>query len=73
VISRYIVIALAVVAAGVRAAQGAFVEATGLGALAAGLILLRLAPRQSGLKRVAYLLFFIFAVTIGMVLARQTR
>lgn len=71
--SRYIVIALALAAAGMRMAQGAWIEATGLSGLAGGLIALRLAPRHPPLKRVAYLGFLVTAVTVVVVLVRRSR
>jgi hypothetical protein len=73
VFSRYIVIALALAAAGMRMAQGAWIEATGLSGLAGGLIALRLAPRHPPLKRVAYLGFLVTAVTVVVVLVRRSR
>ena len=71
--SRYLVIALAIAAAGMRVMQGAWIEATGLTGLAGGLIALRLAPRHPPLKRVAWLGFFVTAVSVVVVLIRRSR
>lgn len=72
-ISRYFVIALAVVAAVVRARDHAWVETTGLGALAAGLACLRFADarQQPGLKKLAWALFAITLVAMGIVFQRD--
>ena len=58
-ISRYLVIALAFIAAGFRASQGAWLEATGLAGLGAGLTVLKLAERRPALKPLAYLGFLV--------------
>ena len=71
--SRYLVIALALGAAGLRVSQGAWLEATGLTGLAGGLIALRLAPRHPLLKRVAYFGFLVTALVIVVVLMRRSR
>jgi len=70
-ISRYIVIVLAFVAASMRASQGAWVEAAGLACLGGGLIALKLGESRPAMKRVAYLAFILAAVTIGVVLIRR--
>ena len=56
-ISRYLVITLAFGAAAYRVTQGAWVEATGLGALALGLVLLKLAEARPVLKPLAWMSF----------------
>jgi hypothetical protein len=71
VISRYIVIALAFIAAAYRFAQGAFVEGTGLAALGAGLVLLKLAAGRPALKPLAYLAFVVTALSMAVVLIRN--
>jgi hypothetical protein len=73
VFSRYLVIALALAAAGMRMSQGAWVEATGLTGLAGGLIALRLAPRHPPLKRVAYLGFLVTAIAVIVAIIRRPR
>lgn len=70
-ISRYIVILLAAGAAVMRAAQGAWVEATGLASLAAGLAALRLASTRPSLKRLAYLAFLVTALAVVVMIIRQ--
>ena len=70
-ISRYLVIALALIAAGFKAAQGAFVETIGLGSLALGLIILKAAETRPGLKQIAWLSFLVTAIAIGTVLMRR--
>ena len=70
-ISRYIVIALAFIAASMRASQGAWVEAAGLACLGGGLVALKLGESRPPLKRVAYLAFLLAAVSIVVVLIRQ--
>jgi hypothetical protein len=73
VISRYFVIALAVIAAALRARDHAWVETIGLGALAAGLISLRLAEsrQQPALKKIAWALFAVTLVAMGVVFKRD--
>jgi len=70
VISRYVVITLALGAAAYRVTQGAWVEATGLGALGAGLLLLRLAYARPALKPLAWASFGVTACALGIVLLR---
>ena len=70
-ISRYIVILLAAGAAVMRAAQGAWVEATGLASLAAGLAALRLASTRPSLKPFAYLAFLVTALAVVVMIIRQ--
>jgi hypothetical protein len=71
VISRYLVIVLAVGAAAFRLGQGAWLEATGLGALAAGLIVLQLAAAKPALKPVAWIAFCVTALTMVIVFVRM--
>jgi len=71
VISRYLVIVLALGAAGLQASRGAWIEATGLAGLGAGLIALRLAPAQPRYKRLAYVGFLVTLVSIALVLIRR--
>jgi hypothetical protein len=70
-ISRYLVIALAFIAAGFRASQGAWLEATGLAGLGAGLTVLKLAERRPALKPLAYLGFLVTMFSIAVALIRQ--
>lgn len=71
VISRYLVIALAAGAAALRVAQGAWIEATGLASLAAGLIILRLAARRPALKPLAWTAFSVTVLAMVFVLIRM--
>jgi len=71
VISRYFVIGLAFAVAMYRASQGAWVEASGLVGLGAGLVVLRLAARRPAIKPLAYVCFLVTALAIGVVLVRQ--
>jgi len=73
VISRYFVIGLALVAAALRARDHAWIETIGLLSLAAGLTCLRLADtrQQPRLKKLAWLLFAVTLVTMGMVFQRD--
>lgn len=70
-ISRYLVIALAVGASVYRYSQGAWVEGTGLASLAAGLVILRLAPARPQIRPLAYVAFLVTAVAMGVVLFRR--
>ena len=72
-ISRYFVIGLAFAVAIYRMAQGAWVEAAGLVALGAGLVVLRLADRRPAMKPLAYACFLLTALAIGVVLIRLHR
>jgi len=71
VFSRYLVIALAFVAAGYRATQGAWIEAVGLFGLGSGLVALKLSATRPGLRPFAYLAFLVTALSVGAVLYRQ--
>lgn len=72
-ISRYFVIVLAAVLAVVRARAHAWPEAIGLGALAIGLVCLRLADtrQQPLLRRVAWFCFAITLMAMGTVFQRD--
>ena len=70
-ISRYLVIVLAVGAAAMRVAQGALVEAVGLGALALGLIVLQLATTRPALKPLAWVAFAVTVVSMAVVFSRM--
>lgn len=70
-ISRYLVILLAFVAAGIRASQAAWVEATGLAALGTGLVILKWAASRPALKPLAWAAFAVTALAISTVLIRQ--
>jgi hypothetical protein len=70
-ISRTLVIVLALLAAGMRAYQGAWMAAAGLVALAAGLLCLRLGETRPALKRVAWICFAVTAVAMLMVYRQQ--
>ena len=69
-ISRYFTIALAMGVCVFQLSRGAWVEATGLGALAGGLILLQLAPARPQLKPLAWGLFAVTAVAMVIVFMR---
>lgn len=70
-ISRLLVIVLAFGVAAYRLSQGAWVEATGLGALGAGLLLLKLSATRPQLRRVAWVAFVATAIAIGAVIVRD--
>jgi len=71
VVSRFTVIALAFIAAVMRASQGAWIEATGLAGLGAGLVCLKFAKDRPALKPVAIALFVVTGLSIAVVLIRQ--
>jgi hypothetical protein len=71
VISRYLVIALAVGATIMRLGQQAWIEAAGLGALAAGLIVLQVSGSRPALRPVAWVAFTITAVVMAVVFVRM--
>ncbi len=70
-LSRYFVIALAFAAAAYQASRGAWVEATGLMGLGAGLVALKVSATRPVLRPVAYVAFLFTALTMGVVLARR--
>jgi hypothetical protein len=71
VISRYIVIALALGVAMFQASRGNYVESAGLFGLAVGLGLLRFAPKQAPYRRLAYVCFAVTAVAVSLVIFRR--
>lgn len=70
-ISRLLVIALAIGASAYRYMQGAWIEGTGLGCLAAGLLILRFAPSRPQIRPLAYVAFLVTAIAMGVVLFRR--
>ena len=70
-ISRYLVIVLAVAAAALQASRGAWMEAAGLAGLGGGLLLLRLSPARPILRRGAYAAFALTAIAMIVVFARR--
>ena len=70
-ISRLLVIVLALGAMGMRIGQQAWVEAAGLGALAAGLIALQLSATRPSLRPVAWVAFSVTLVAMGIVFVRM--
>jgi len=73
VISRYLVIALALAAAVYRASQSAWVETGGLLSLGVGLIILSLAARRPALRPLAWLAFLVTAASMIAMLLRAGR
>jgi len=71
VISRYLVIVLAVGATAMQAVRGAWLETVGLSGLAVGLILLQLAGARPVLKPLAWIAFAVTAVSMAMVVLRM--
>ena len=70
VISRYLVIVLAFIAAGFRALQGAWIEAIGLASLGLGLSFLKLSAHTPSLRFAAYASFGVTALSIAVALIR---
>jgi hypothetical protein len=70
-ITRYLLILLAAGLGIFRAVQGAWVPAAGLFAMAAGLIVLKLAEKQPRIRPIAYVCFAGTAVTIVMILIQR--
>ena len=74
-VSRTVVIILALVAAGMRASQNAWVETTGLAALATGLIALRIGDSRPDFRKrsriYACIFFGITAAAMAIVFMRQ--
>ncbi|HWB15045.1 MAG TPA: hypothetical protein VG538_01465 [Vicinamibacterales bacterium] len=70
-ISRVLVIVLAFIVAGVQARAGAWVEASGLVALGAGLIILHLAQTRPRVKPLAWLAFAVTAAAMVVVALRS--
>jgi hypothetical protein len=71
VISRYLVIALAFVAAAMQFQRGWWLEGLGLFALGFGLVALKVAATRAVWKRVAWVSFGATALSILIVLARR--
>jgi hypothetical protein len=71
VISRYLVIALALGVMIMRLVQHAWVAAAGLGALATGLVLLQAASGRPRLRPLAWAAFTVTAVTMVLVWMRM--
>jgi hypothetical protein len=70
-ISRYLVIVLALGATAMRVGQQAWIEAVGLGALAAGLLVLHLAASRPVLKPLAWVAFSVTVIAMGIVFVRM--
>jgi hypothetical protein len=70
-ISRVLVIVLAFIVAGVQARAGAWVEASGLVALGAGLIIQHLAQTRPRVKPLAWLAFAVTAAAMVVVALRS--
>jgi hypothetical protein len=72
VISRYLIIILALGATMLQVSRGAWIQATGLAALALGLVIIQfLAPRRPALKPLAWLAFGVTAATMVIVWMRM--
>jgi hypothetical protein len=69
-VSRYLVIALALIAAGVKFGQGAWVEAAGLTGLAGGLAALRFGGGTTVAKAVAAASFIVTGLAVGILAIR---
>ncbi len=67
-ITRYLLIALTFGLAVYRGAQGAWLASGGLFAMAAGLVVLKIAERRPALRPIAYVCFAGTAVAIGVIL-----
>jgi hypothetical protein len=70
-ISRALVIVLALGAMTMRIGQQAWVEAAGLGALAAGLLALQFSAGRPSLRPVAWVAFSVTLVAMGIVFVRM--
>jgi len=70
-ISRYLVIVLALGAAARQAFHHAWLQAAGLVALAAGLIILQLAHRRPAMRPLAWVAFAMTAATMAVVWMRM--
>jgi hypothetical protein len=73
VISRILVILLAFVVAAVQLSRGAWVEASGLAGLGAGLLILRARGNQPTWRRLAWAAFSVTGLAILVVLLRMRR
>lgn len=72
-ISRPLIILLALAAAVYRITTGALIEATGLIAMALGLTFLQMAKKKPGMRNAAILCFVATAGIIGYVLYRNSQ
>lgn len=72
-ISRYLLIALAFALGVYRAIQGAWLPSSGLFAMAAGLVVLKLAERRRPLRPLAYICFAATATIIVMMIVQGRR
>jgi hypothetical protein len=70
-VSRYLVIAMALIAAGFKSTQGAWVEAVGLSGLAAGLTALKLSGGRPAVKSVGYVALAVTALAVAALAMRQ--
>jgi hypothetical protein len=73
VVSRPLIIILALGAAGYRVTTGAYLEAGGLVSMALGLTFLQMAPRRPAFKSAAIACFTITAAVIGYVIYRNAQ
>jgi ABC-type glucose/galactose transport system permease subunit len=73
VISRPLIIILALGAAGYRVTTGAYLEAGGLVSMALGLTFLQMAQKKPAFKSAAIACFTITACVIGYVLYRNSQ
>jgi ABC-type glucose/galactose transport system permease subunit len=73
VISRPLIIILALGAAGYRVTTGAYLEAGGLVSMALGLTFLQMAQKKPAFKTAAIACFTITACVIGYVLYRNSQ
>jgi hypothetical protein len=71
VISRYLLIVLALGVGVYRATQGAWLASGGLLAMAAGLVALKLAERTPRLRPFAYICFLATAASIVVILIQR--
>lgn len=72
-ISRPLIIILALGAAGYRLTTGAHLEAGGLISMALGLTFLQMAPKRPALKWAAIACFTLTAAVIGLVILRNAQ
>jgi hypothetical protein len=72
-VSRALVIVLALGAMAMRIGQQAWIEAAGLGALAAGLIALQLSAGRPSLRPLAWVAFSVTIVAMGIVFVRMQK
>ena len=70
-ISRYLLIALALGVGVYRATQGAWLASGGLMTMAAGLVILKLAERAPRLRSIAYVCFAATAADIVVILIQR--